>query len=216
MRSVALFLGILALTAAMIVARPASVSAHAELDHSEPAADATLTTAPSVVKLSFTEELQLKGSSLMVKNAAGQQVDSKDVKLDPADKEHKTLLVSLPANLPAGTYKVMWKSVSADDGDEDEDDFSFTVRAAAAAPPAVASPAAAASPAAVVVPAAPAAAAPAPRPAAQPSPSPAAAQIPQALPRAGSAEPSDPLLWFALGGVLLLGGMLMLRRARVL
>jgi hypothetical protein len=168
-----------------------------------------------MVKVWFSEELQLKGSSLMVQNATGEQVDSRDVKLDPSDSEHKLLTVGLPASLVPGRYKVTWKSVSADDGDEDEGDFSFTLRAASA-------PAAAASPVAIVTPAAVAAApvaqplppAPTPRPAAPPSPAPAAVQVPQALPRTGSAPSDVPWVWLGSGGLLLVLGVVTLRRAR--
>src|SRR4051794_25556095 len=134
MRRLALSLSTIALVTAVTLFSPYRASAHSEYDHSEPAKDATVTAAPTSVKVVFTEELTLKGSSVMVQNAAGQQIDGKDMKLDPADKDRKTLIVSLPANLPAGTYKVIWTSVSADDGDEDEGDFSFKVGTTAGAP----------------------------------------------------------------------------------
>jgi LPXTG-motif cell wall-anchored protein len=216
MKQAVSLVGAIALTVALFVGRPVNVSAHAEYDHSEPAKDATVTAAPTMVKVWFTEGVQLRQSSLMVHNAAGQQVDLKDAKLDPSDSENKIVVVSLMPNLPAGAYKVEWKTVSAEDGDEDEGDFSFTIRAAAAAP----APAAAAAPPTAVA-AAPAAqaSAPAPKPAAQPaaqpSPSPrAVAQVPGALPRTGSAEPDSPLLWIALGSALVLVGVVVLRRVR--
>lgn len=210
MKQLASIIGALALAALMIVGRPSTISAHSEYDHSEPADGATVATAPTSVKVVFTEELQFSGgaSSLRVNNAAGQQVDNKDTKLDPSDKDHKTMVVTLPTSLPAGTYKVLWKTTSADDGDADDGDFSFTIRgAAAAASPVSAAPAA--SPAA-----APAAqAAPAAKPAGQPSPVPA--QAPRGLPNTGSADPDSWIVWAGLGGVLLvLSGAVLLRRAR--
>src|SRR5947207_13796400 len=114
MKQLASVVGALALAVTMIASHPSGISAHSEYDHSEPADGATVATAPTSVKVSFTEEVQLSGSSLRVNNAAGQQVDSKDAKLDPSDRDHKTMIVSLPANLPAGTYKVLWKTTSAD------------------------------------------------------------------------------------------------------
>ena len=194
MRYLASFGGIVALAAAaLLVSRPAAVSAHAGYDHSEPTAGSTLAAAPATVRVWFTETVQLSGSSLKVTNAAGQQVDRDDLKLDPGDDDHKILVISLSPNLPAGTYRVEWKTVSADDGDEDEGEFSFTVRPAAA-------PAAQPSPAA--------------KPAGQPSQVPAPAQAPSALPRTGDAEPSSALPWLVLGGVLLVGGLIILRRVR--
>ena len=44
--------------------------------------------------------------------AAGQQVDKKDVHGDP--KKPRELIVSLPASLGAGAYKVIWRAVAAD------------------------------------------------------------------------------------------------------
>ena len=201
------------LTAALMIGRPAGVSAHAGYDHSEPTAGSTVATAPTTVKIWFTESVQLSGSSVKVTNAAGQQVDSKDLKLDPSDADHKILVVSLNSGLPAGTYTVAWKSVSADDGDEDEGQFEFTIRAAAApASVAAPSPAPAASPAAAIaqVPA------PVAKPAAQPSPSPqtAPAQAPSALPRTGDADPNSMVPWLVIGGLLLVVGAAILRRAR--
>jgi methionine-rich copper-binding protein CopC len=220
MRQLASFGATAALLAALMLGRPAGVSGHSDYDHSEPTAGSTVATAPTIIKVWFTETVQLSGSSLKVTNAAGQQVDSKDVKLDPSDDDHKIVVVSLNPSLPAGTYKVAWKTISADDGDEDEGEFSFTVRAAAAAPaasPAAAAPAPAATAGLVVqVPARPAAspspqAAPAqaPRPAASPSP-----QMPGSLPRTGIAEPNTPILWVVLGGLLLVVGAAVMRRAR--
>jgi methionine-rich copper-binding protein CopC len=197
MKHLASLVGIALLAAVLIVGRPASVSAHAGYDHSEPTAGSTVGAAPATVKIWFTETVQLSGSSVKVTNAAGQQVDSKDLKLDPSDADHKILVVSLNPGLPAGTYTVAWKSVSADDGDEDEGQFEFTVRAAA-------------------VPAPAAAPAPAAKPAAQPSPSPQAApaQAPSALPRTGDADPNRAVPWLVFSGLLLVIGAAILRRAR--
>jgi methionine-rich copper-binding protein CopC len=219
MRQLASFGAMAALLATLMLGRPAAVSAHSDYDHSDPPAGSTVATAPATVKVWFTETVQLSGSSLKVTNGAGQQVDSNDVKLDPIDDDHKIVVVSLNPSLPAGTYKVAWKTTSADDGDEDEGEFSFTVRAAAAAAtsPGAAAPSPAATASLVVqVPARPAAppspqAAPAqaPRPTASPSP-----QVPGSLPRTGIAEPTGLIPWVVLGGLLLVVGAAVMRRAR--
>jgi copper resistance protein C len=210
--------GVVALMATLLLLRPATVSAHSEYDRSEPADGATVAAAPATVKVWFTETVQLSGSSLKVTNAAGQQVDNKDVKLDPSDADRKILVVSLNSGLPAGTYKVAWTSTSADDGDEDEGDFSFKIGAAASSPATASSPVTAApSPVAAQAPARPAAA-PSPaaapaqapvRPAASPSP-----QTPGSLPRTGIAEPTTPVPWLVFGGLLLVVGAAVMRRAR--
>ena len=52
-----------------------------------------------------------------VDDGSSHSVEAYGEALDPSDKDRKTMIVTLPANLPAGTYKVLWKSTSADDGD---------------------------------------------------------------------------------------------------
>ena len=104
-------LGLAALAASLLLfvaERPAAVSAHADYDHSDPAKDATVTSAPSQVKVWFSEGVQSRGSSLKVTNASGQQVDNKDPKVDTSDPDRKLMTVSLQPNLPSGTYKVNW------------------------------------------------------------------------------------------------------------
>ena len=49
---------------------------------------------------------------MQVFDAAGREVDKKDVRLDPGNNH--LLIVSLPATLGAGTYKVAWRVVSVD------------------------------------------------------------------------------------------------------
>ena len=49
---------------------------------------------------------------VQVFDAAGKEVDNKDVHLDP--KDNRLLIVSLPAGLAAGTYRVVWHVVSVD------------------------------------------------------------------------------------------------------
>ena len=61
--------------------------AHARLDHSEPAADATVTTSPNEVRLTFSESVEAKFCRVQVLDAAGQEVDTKDVHADPKKRE---------------------------------------------------------------------------------------------------------------------------------
>ncbi|MEO8124411.1 MAG: copper resistance protein CopC [Burkholderiales bacterium] len=99
--------------------------AHAMPDHSSPPADATLSTAPTQVKVWFNGQIEPVFSTLIVKNAAGKQVS---VDKGSVDSDNHTLLeTSLPAALPAGRYKVYW-SVVAHDGHHSAGDFAFTVK----------------------------------------------------------------------------------------
>lgn len=108
------------------------VSGHAEYDHSDPAADAVLATAPTQVQIWFTQELfRRQGSNkLEVYDTAGQRVDLDDVTID--DDDRTLLRVSLLPSLPAGRYTVRWQALSAEDGHEGQGEFAFTVGAAAA------------------------------------------------------------------------------------
>src|SRR6476469_5129981 len=130
--------GLAAIAAAVLLAvagRPVAVLAHAEYYHSEPAADAVVAASPSQVKVFFSEGVKSgSGSSLKVVNAAGQQVDNNDSKVDTTVKERNVMTVTLKPSLPAGIYTVQWKTVSADDNEADDGDFNFTVRPTGAAP----------------------------------------------------------------------------------
>src|ERR1700719_846709 len=101
----------LAIAALLSLAGVVAAYAHAHLDRAVPAAGATETTAPSEVTLHFSEKLEPKFSTLMVRDAAGLQVDKRDVRLDDADRS--TLRVSLEP-LGSGQYKVEWRVVSVD------------------------------------------------------------------------------------------------------
>ena len=106
---------------APMLAAPAG--AHAFLDHASPAVGSTVHTAPTQVKLWFTEELEAAFSTVQVSKAGGERIDKDDVRLDPADA---TLLsVSLPPLAP-GLYRVKWRVLSVDTH-ATEGDFTFDV-----------------------------------------------------------------------------------------
>jgi methionine-rich copper-binding protein CopC len=98
--------------------------AHADFKSSVPEKDATVKTAPADVTIEFSEELNAKLSLIVVVDGAGQQVDKGDSHLSGSDA--KQLSVDLKP-LPAGTYRVNWTSVAADDGHKLSDSFAFTV-----------------------------------------------------------------------------------------
>jgi copper resistance protein C len=98
-------------------------SAHAFLDHAEPRVGSKVSTAPTEVKIWFTQELEPAFSSIKVFDASDNEVDKKDTHQDDADK--KLLIVSLNSLLP-GEYKVVWEVVSVDTH-RTSGDFSFRV-----------------------------------------------------------------------------------------
>ncbi len=86
--------------------------AHAFLDHTNPLVGSAVKQAPADVRLWYTQGLEPAFSRVQVFDAAGKEVDEKDVHLDA--KNNHLLVVSLPAGLGAGTYKVVWRVVSVD------------------------------------------------------------------------------------------------------
>lgn len=115
-RIAALILGLASATA---------VLAHAFPNNSSPHVGATLTTAPTQVKIWFDAEIEPVFSTLLVKNAAGKQVSVGKGKVDPTS--HVLLETTLPNALAPGTYSVYW-SVIAHDGHHTEGQFAFTLR----------------------------------------------------------------------------------------
>jgi copper resistance protein C len=97
---------------------------HATLVKSVPARRAVLSKAPGHVQLWFNEHLEARFCHLSVWNAAGQQVDSGDTKVDPENP--KKLSVGLPV-LASGIYTVKYRVLSVDSHIV-EDQFSFTIR----------------------------------------------------------------------------------------
>jgi methionine-rich copper-binding protein CopC len=85
--------------------------AHAFLDHAEPAVGSQIHSAPSQVKIWFTEKLELALSKIQVFDPSGQEIDKRDVKIDQSNPALMT--VSLP-ELKPGKYKVTWRAVSVD------------------------------------------------------------------------------------------------------
>ena len=95
----------------LCVALTATVDGHAFLDHASPAVGSKVHGPPAEVRVWFTEKLEAAFSKLQVLNQAGQQVDSRNQRLDPHNSA--VLLVSVPPLKP-GIYKVVWRAVSVD------------------------------------------------------------------------------------------------------
>ena len=73
----------LLLVPAALLAVAAGAGAHAFLDRAEPRVGSTVRTAPTDVKLWFTERLEPAFSRVEVVNEAGQRVDRADGAVDP-------------------------------------------------------------------------------------------------------------------------------------
>lgn len=115
---------VLAVLLASIWQLPAS--AHAQLARSTPAASSIQPGGLEQVDLWFTETVPPERASVEVYDASRNRVDNGVVQADPSDPSH--LIVPL-SPLPDGTYTVVWRAVSSDDGHQTTGTFSFTVGA---------------------------------------------------------------------------------------
>jgi copper transport protein len=110
---------------------PSAALAHAKLVRSQPGANATVTEAPKLIELWFSEELQVSFSTIIVHDQNGKHVDKNDVTLSEGGKK---LQISVE-DLPSGKYTVEWKSLSTD-GHTMMGQFGFAVALPASSTPA--------------------------------------------------------------------------------
>jgi methionine-rich copper-binding protein CopC len=106
-----------------LIAAGTSAQAHALLDHASPGVGSSIATAPPVLSLSFTQELEPAFTNVTVTNEAGQRVDLGNTQVPPGTPTE--LRVGLPP-LPPGTYTVSWRVVSVDTHPT-EGHFQFTI-----------------------------------------------------------------------------------------
>ena len=100
----------LAVGAVALGAEP-SAQALAFLDHASPAVGSSVPTAPIVLTLWFTQDLEPAFSNVTVTNEAGQRVDLGNARIPPGSAAE--LQIGLKP-LPRGTYLVSWHVVSVD------------------------------------------------------------------------------------------------------
>lgn len=105
-------------------ARPPRAMAHAALDESDPATNAIVATAPPAITLRFTEPLERSFSQAELHDQTGQLVPGA-VSRDGDDQF--TMVIDVPADLPNGTYSVLWQTLSTADGHTAQGYYAFTV-----------------------------------------------------------------------------------------
>lgn len=100
------------------------VSAHAFPKLSTPAENSVVTQSPSEILIGYTEPIEPRYSSAQLFDADGGKIATlaAHVGSDPT-----VLVLPLPDRLPAGTYTVQWKNISAADGHPNAGYFAFTV-----------------------------------------------------------------------------------------
>lgn len=98
--------------------------AHAFPKVQEPAAGATLATAPQAVSIEFDDALEPAFSSITVADSQGKSVIDGKSTVDAANR--KVMKVAL-SNLAPGTYTVNWVAV-ANDGHRTQGHYTFKVK----------------------------------------------------------------------------------------
>ena len=175
---------------------PAVAAAHAELDVPTPADGSTVEGQPAEVSGTFTQDINPDGSSLQLRDAAGEVVAEGGV--DP-DDPRRMVIEDLPELAP-GEYEVRWTTISAEDDELDRDTWSFTVVAAPSPTP---------NP--TPAPTATAAASPTASPTQAPTPTPSPAPSPSAD-GSGTGGSSDVLPIIVGLAIVVAAGWFLLRR----
>ncbi len=93
--------------------------AHAEFVTSEPAPGATLATAPTQVRIVFTQAIS-RSSTIVVTGPGGQVVSG------PTTVSGNVAIAPVQATAP-GVYQVQWANTSLEDGHERSGSFQFTL-----------------------------------------------------------------------------------------
>ena len=97
--------------------------AHAHLQSSTPAADATVAPFATIV-LHFSERIEIAFTGLALATAAGAAVATGPAALNASDPSAITVPVTGP--LPAGKYEISWHALAVD-GHKTSGSFDFTV-----------------------------------------------------------------------------------------
>jgi len=98
---------------------------HLRLERSAPAADSVVS-APSEIRLWFSQSTQEDATSIRLLDQAGEPVPTGKPR---ASNDHTVHHVSLDDGLESGRYTVAWRTM-AQDGHVIRGDFEFTVRSA--------------------------------------------------------------------------------------
>lgn len=87
---------------------------------------AIVSSPPERVDIWFTQELfRREGENwIYVEDSLGARVEAGDAQIDDDDRTH--LSIALLPDLEPGSYRVSWRSLSAEDGDAAEGEFSFS------------------------------------------------------------------------------------------
>ncbi len=114
----------LALAGTFALALNGAALAHAHLKTSTPAADSTLTTPPTEIDLTFTEDLNRKFTGIEMTGPDKKVVPTSGGMLMDKDT---MLMAPIIGTIHSGVYKVIWHALS-NDGHKTSGSFTFTVK----------------------------------------------------------------------------------------
>jgi copper resistance protein C len=105
-----------------LLASAVSASAHAQYGDSNPPANATVSSPPSTLTVTYTQELA--SIQIAVTGPDGSNVTTAQASFDLNERHHASVPLR---NAGPGLYTVVWHNVSGDDGDPNDGSFVFTV-----------------------------------------------------------------------------------------
>jgi len=120
-------LGFLLVLLTLLGSAPSAL-AHAQLESSDPPNSDIVDTMPSAITVTFTERLERSESRLELFDYQGNEIEGTTV---AAGNDDYTMILQVPDGLPNGTYAVLWRTLSNDDGHTAQGYFTFTVGTAA-------------------------------------------------------------------------------------
>lgn len=107
-----------------VIAVTGGAFAHAQLKSAVPPVNGSVTASPSVIDLTFSENLNFKFSGIKVTGPDKKAVKMGEGMLMDSDT---TLMVPVTGTLADGSYKVDWHALSAD-GHKTHGSYTFTVK----------------------------------------------------------------------------------------
>ena len=111
-------------TLATLMMTAAAAFAHAKLQTSTPADGSTVTAAPTELRLTYNEPVEVSMSTVRITGPSDAAVATDKITADPASD--KTLVQALPKLAP-GEYRVQWNTMGHD-GHHTKGEIRFTVK----------------------------------------------------------------------------------------
>ena len=113
------------LAAALFFLLLVGAEAHSRYVRSEPGQGAVIASEPERVEIWFTQDLfRRQGENwILVYGPGGDEVQSGEAQID--DDDRRRMWIELQFPLAAGEYRVEWRNLSAEDGDDEEGEFTF-------------------------------------------------------------------------------------------